>query len=201
MPTLLSSQQLHSGRAFSFCQDRIQLDNGVVGNFDYVKHPGGVAIVPITADGQVLLVRQYRPVIADWLLEIPAGTRDAGEAPLVTADRELQEEVGMRAGYLHKLAQYFLAPGYSSELLHLFVATELTPSQLPQDEDEQILVTTVPIAQAVQWAVDGTLQDAKSIVGVLLAAQWWQRSQGEYRLAPPESASDYNNQHPSLGFA
>ncbi|HUN23454.1 MAG TPA: NUDIX hydrolase [Anaerolineales bacterium] len=178
MPTLISSQQLHIGRAFSFCQDRIQLDNGVVGNFDYVKHPGGVAIVPIDADGQVLFVRQYRPVIDEWLLEIPAGTRDADEAPLMTADRELQEEVGMRAGYLHKLAQYFLAPGYSSELLHLFVATELTPSQLPQDEDEQILVTAVPITQALQWAMDGTLQDAKSIVGVLLAAQWWQRSQG-----------------------
>jgi ADP-ribose pyrophosphatase len=167
---VLESQSAFKGRAFNIRVDQVQLDKGVTAQWEVLEHPGGVALVPLDEAGNVLMVRQYRHCVGTALLELPAGTLKMGEDPAVTADRELQEEVGMTAANLELLGEFYLAPGYSTELMRVYVATGLTPATLPQDEDEVIEVERVPFAEAVRMAIGGQLRDAKSIAGLLLAA-------------------------------
>lgn len=137
----------------------------------YVKHPGSVVIVPLLIrDGQtwVLFVRQTRIATGERLLELPAGTREPDEAPEMTAARELPEEVGYAAGNLERLGGFYLAPGYSSEFMHVFVATDLRPETAPGDEDEDIEVAMLPLAQAIAQAAAGEFNDAKTIIALLV---------------------------------
>lgn len=138
-------------------------------------HPGAVSVVPVlnTSDGPVaVLVRQFRAAIDADLLEIPAGKRDVeGEAPELTARRELAEEVGLQAGRLVPLAQYYNSPGFTDELSHSFLALDLTP--VPDErqglEEEHMTIERVPLADVAPMIADGRLVDAKSIIGLLLA--------------------------------
>src|SRR5204863_7200657 len=115
-------------------------------------------------------VRQYRHPAREYMLELPAGTLEPGEDPAPAANRELQEEIGMRAADLTEIATFYLAPGYSTELMHVFLATGLSPSSPEQDEDEVITVEKIPASQAAALARRGELRDAKSLVAILLAA-------------------------------
>ncbi len=171
MIEVVSSQQVFAGRAFKVRVDRVSMDGGPLLQWEVVEHTGGVAIVPLDEAGNVLLVRQYRHAVATELLELPAGTVNKGEDPAATAHRELQEEIGMAADHLKLIGEFFLAPGYSSELMRVYIATGLTPASLPADEDEAIQVESVPLADAVQLALNGEIRDAKSVAGLLLAAQ------------------------------
>ena len=140
-------------------------------------HPGAVAVVALDADDQVLLVRQYRSPAERVLLEIPAGTLDvdpatgAIEDPELASRRELEEETGYRAGRWQKLAAFWTAPGFASELMHLYLATDLTPAhpygRLGPDEDEHLRLERRPFADAVEAALAGEISDAKSLVGLL----------------------------------
>jgi len=128
--------------------------------------------VPLLANGDVVLVRQYRVAAGRVMLEIPAGTLNPGEDPLEAAARELQEEAGQKPGKLVRLGGEFTAPGYTSEFIHLFLAPGLEESRLEEDADEFLENVTMPLPDAVQMVLAGTIQDGKTIAGLLLAAQY-----------------------------
>lgn len=167
----LRREVVFDGKLLKVRADRVRLPNGSESVREVVAHPGAVAMVPLTDEGKVIFVRQWRYPAGKALLEIPAGTLEPDEEPLACAGRELAEEIGRRPERLEPLGSFFLAPGYSSERIHLFLATGLQPAAAEADADETIEVEEIPLAEAVAMAADGRLEDAKSIAGVLLAAQ------------------------------
>ena len=153
--------------------DTLQLPNGRTLEKAAVEHPGAVVLVPVrpSANGpEVLMLRQYRHALDQVILELPAGTRGWDEDWLACAQRELREETGHRAEKFTPLGQIWPAPGISDELMQLYLAEELTPAPLPGDEDEMIELVPLPLAELVEMAWNGRLQDAKSIIGILRTA-------------------------------
>ena len=126
-------------------------------------------MVPRDGEGNVWFVQQYRHAAGRVLLELPAGTLNAGEAPEVCAAREVREEIGMAAGTLQYLGGFFNAPGYSTEFLHIFLATDLKPDPSPHDDDEFLNTVKIPLGEAIAMAGDGRIIDAKSIAALLMA--------------------------------
>lgn len=163
------------GRVFDVRQDRIELPDGRQVQMDIVVHAAAVTILPIDAEGQIWFIRQYRHAINDNLLELPAGVSETGEDPLESAQRELREEIGMAAGRMERLGGFHLAPGYSTEYMHLYLGTDLTSAPLPGDETEVIQVEKVPARQAMLLAETGKLQDSKSLVAMFWARPRLQR--------------------------
>lgn len=166
-----SARRIYEGKVISLRVDTIVLPGGKMGERETVEHRGAVALVPITPDGQVVLVRQWRTPTQSALLEIPAGTREEGEDPDLCAHRELGEEVNFAAGRMTKLCEMYMAPGYSTELIHLYLAQELTPMQGTPDDDEFLDIVTLPLAGAIDKIGTGEIRDAKSISGLLMAAR------------------------------
>lgn len=166
-PRLLSSETVYSGRLFNVELDRIEMDGGVLAHRETLRHPGAVAMVPVTGEGDLLMVTQYRHAAGRRLLELPAGTLEKGEEPISAVSRELQEEVGMRPGQIEPLGGFFVAPGYTTEYIHLFVCTELVESRLDGDDDEDIEVEIRTSAQALAGIESGEICDAKSVIGIL----------------------------------
>lgn len=166
---ILKSKTLHKGRIFDFVLERIRYPDGREAEFEIIRHSGAIAVIPINDQGEIIFVRQYRPAIGKHLLEIPAGGLEAGEAAQDSAMRELQEEIGMIPGKLEKLLDVYIAPGYSNEIITLFLATELTPSSLPQDDDEEIEIISMPLAEAFAQIESGDIKDAKSILALTYA--------------------------------
>lgn len=166
--TTIASETIYAGKVVSLRVDEVVLPGDGRSRREIVGHRGAVAAVAL--DGEdVLLVRQWRHPVGDVLLEIPAGTREVGEAPEETMRRELEEEIGLRAARLDHLADLFVAPGYSTELIHLYLATELTPAPRNADADENIVVVRLPLAEAVRRCYAGELRDAKTVAALLLA--------------------------------
>ena len=168
-PTL-ADEVVYDGKLVKLHRLTVKLPNGAHAQREIVRHPGAVAMVPLLGD-DVLLVRQFRAAAGKILLEIPAGTLEVGEAPEAAAVRELQEEVGYRPGKLERLGGEFTAPGYTSEYIHLYLATELTPSRLRQDSDEFIEVVRMPLAEALALVERGAIEDGKTLGGLLLTAR------------------------------
>jgi len=166
---VISRQIVYQGHAFSVRRDQVRLPNEIIARLDIIEHPGAVTILPLDADGQILFVRQYRHAAGKELLEMPAGTLDEGEPPEACALREIREETGYAAGKMVKLGEFYLAPGYSTEYMSVFLATDLRLSPLPRDEDELITLERVPVERAYQLALNGELQDGKSLAALLLA--------------------------------
>jgi ADP-ribose pyrophosphatase len=177
--TTVESRVIHRGRTLTFRVDTIERTDGSRHQREIVGHPGAVAVVALDADDRVLLVRQFRTAVGRTLLEIPAGTLDvdssgAIEDPDLAAARELEEETGQRAGSWRKLGAFWTAPGFATELMHLYLATDLRPAdadRLDPDEDEALVAVRVPLDEAVAAAEDGRIADAKSIVGLLRLAR------------------------------
>lgn len=168
---ILSSERLYDGRVIKLDRLDVRLMNGQTAMRELVQHPGAVAIVPLDAGDHVLLVRQYRIAARRVLLEVPAGTLKLNEDPLDCAARELQEETGYRADRFESLGGIFVAPGYTTEFIHLFLASGLVESRLPGDEDEFIEVERVPLARALDLIDRGEIVDGKSIVSLLKVAR------------------------------
>lgn len=168
----IRSDTVFKGRAFNVRQDDIQLPDFSVTRLDIVDHPNSIGIVPVDDQGSVWFVNQYRHPTGGNSLELPAGVMDVGETPEQTAAREIREEIGMAAGKLQKIGQFYLAPGYSTELMHIFLATELYPSPLPPDEDEYIQIEKIAIAQALQMAETGQIEDAHTVAALHLARHY-----------------------------
>lgn len=161
------------GRLLTVRTDRVRLPDGSETNREIVEHRGAVAIVALDSDGNVLLVRQFRKPAERALLEIPAGTLEAGEEPLECARRELIEETGHRAATMERICGFYTAPGYCTEFLHVFVAHDLTPASAEADADERIEVVRLPLPRCLRLVRSGEIRDAKSIVGLLAVQAGW----------------------------
>jgi ADP-ribose pyrophosphatase len=179
----VDSRVLHHGRYLTFRIDHVRRSDGSIATRDVCGHPGAVAILAIDEDENVLLVRQWRHPAGRVLLEIPAGTLDVDtggvvEDPAVAAPRELEEETGMRAGSWELLTSFWTAPGFATELMHLYLARDLRVADGDRrgpDEDERLHVSAVPWRVAVAMAEEGAIQDAKSIVGLFWLARIMER--------------------------
>jgi ADP-ribose pyrophosphatase len=167
-PTI-STEIIFEGRIIRVRVDTVQLVNGRTSTREIAEHSPSVCVVPVDADGNVLLVRQYRKPAEAFLLEVPAGGIETGEDPDVATLRELQEEIGYTAGNLLRLTGFWLAPGWCTEYMYAYLATNLTPARLESDDDEFIDVVRVPLAQSPDLIANGTIQDAKSVASLLLA--------------------------------
>lgn len=171
MEQCISTKRIYEGTVLNLRVDQVKLANGNPGMREVVEHRGAAAIVPILDGGEVILVRQYRYAIGSDLLEIPAGTLKANEDPEACAVRELEEETGYHCRKIAKVAECVVAPGYSNEKIHIYLAKGLTRTQTNLDEDENITLERFPFQEALRKVATGEIRDAKSIVGLHAAAR------------------------------
>lgn len=167
----IDTKTQYQGKVFSIRQDRVRLPDGREARLDIVVHTGAVTLIPVDEQGRVWFVRQYRHAAGEVLLELPAGTLEPDEEPQACASREVREETGMSAEKLELLGDFFLAPGYSTEHMYVYLATGLKADPLEQDEDEFLSVEKIPLEQAFQMAETGELKDGKSIAALMLAGR------------------------------
>jgi ADP-ribose pyrophosphatase len=180
-PQILDSKEIFSGRVFTISVDTIQ-EGDKTYQREVVHHPGSAVIIPVFEDGTIALVRQYRHPAVRFLLEAPAGTLRRGEIPEDGAARELEEELGVVARRMEKLSEFFVSPGFCEEKMWVYLATELTETQQQLEDDEILDVVRIPFSQALGMITTGEIEDAKTIVGVMLAAP---------RIGPSMLEADY----------
>src|SRR3990172_3714907 len=164
---LVNSQRIYGGRVINLRVDTVRMPDGREARREVVEHRGAVAIVAVDDDGDVILVEQYRRPADAVMMEIPAGTLDDAEDPLGCAKRELREETGYTAREMQPIVRFYSAPGFCTEVLHVFVARGLQTGEQATEDDESINVHKVPMAHALEMVRDGRIRDAKSIVGIL----------------------------------
>lgn len=169
---ILDKQNIFQGRALKLWVERVKYPDGREVSFEIIRHPGAVTILPVDENDMVWFVRQYRPTVHEMFLELPAGTLEKGEAPEVTAAREIREEIGMAAGELTHLGGFYASPGYSTEYLHAFLARNLKPSPLAQDDGEIIEIEKYPLSDIFHMVEDGTIQDSKTIATIAMARKY-----------------------------
>ena len=169
MPEKVDSKTVYEGRVFDIHVDTIR-EGDAEYKREIVAHHGSAVIVPVFDDGTVALVRQYRHPAGKYLLEVPAGTLNVGEAPEAGALREVEEEIGFRAGKIEKLSEFYVSPGFLTEKMFLYLATDFTETSQNLDDDEFVEIVRLPLKKAVEMASGGEIEDAKTIVGILLAA-------------------------------
>ncbi len=166
---VVNSEPIYQGKVFRVRRDTVEMPNGHEARLDILEHDGSVVMIPVDAEGDMVFVRQYRHPTRLDLLELPAGTRRGDEPPETCAAREMREETGLAAGHLEQLGAFYLAPGYSTEFMYVFLATDLTPNPLPPDSDEFLRVEKFPVRRAMEMAEKGEIHDAKSLAALLLA--------------------------------
>jgi ADP-ribose pyrophosphatase len=164
--TIAKSTTHFHGRIITVTTDEVMLPNGHLALLEIVHHPGGAAVVAIDKDQRVCLLRQYRHAIRGWIWELPAGKLEPGEPPLTTAQRELVEEAGTNATRWESLGQCVPSPGILNEVVHLFLATELAAVGAAHESAEVIEIHWVPLKEAQEWTLNGTINDAKTVVGI-----------------------------------
>jgi 8-oxo-dGTP pyrophosphatase MutT (NUDIX family) len=167
---------VYTGRVFSLIRENVTLDNGVTTDVEFVEHPGATAVIPMLDETRIVLLKQYRHSLKEYIWEIPAGTLDSQEAELDCAKRELIEETGYSAVRWHKLGEITPVPGYSDERLHIYIAMNLLPAERHLDQDEIINVYEVEFSDALDMIRRGEIQDAKSIAGLFLAFDWLKKT-------------------------
>ncbi len=173
MEETLESQKIYQGRIISLQKDRVKLPDGKQAWREVVKHGGGAGIVAVTSQKEIWLVKQYRYPTGQDLWEIPAGKVDPGENPLQTAQRELREETGCQAAEWQLLSEFYSSPGFCSEKLSIYLAWDLEMHEACPDEGEFLQVKKFPLSEVLLMLRDGRIKDAKSIAGILLAAQFY----------------------------
>ena len=170
VPPVTREETIYQARVFRLCRERMILPNGIQADFDVIHHPGSSAIVPLLPDNHVVMVKQYRPSVEDFIWEVPAGTLNPGEDPLECARRELIEEAGYRAKHWEKLIEILPAPGYTDERIHLYAARDLHPAPQNLDKDEVLEVTRLALGETLTMIKDGRIQDALTIIGLFLVS-------------------------------
>ncbi len=189
---VLSSRPIHDGRVVSLRLEEVELPGGRRSTLELIRHPGAAAILPLDADGDALLVRQYRHAAGgEWLLEVPAGKLDPGEDPETCARRECEEETGLRPGELVPLGSIWTTPGFTDERIWLFLARDLSPGRQDLQADEALSVERRPFPDVVRQALDGGIDDGKSVATILRAARYFGM------LEPPPGASSASSSAPS----
>jgi len=166
---LLHEEMIYQGQVFNLVTTRRRLPNGKEHTYDLVKHSGAVVIIPIDSDGNILFVQQFRVGAEKVLLELPAGLLEKGESPETAAAREIREEIGMAAGQIKKLGEFYMVPGYSTEKMHAYLATGLFESSLDCDEDEFLEKTAISIDRVYEMVSSGQIEDGKTLAVLLLA--------------------------------
>ena len=180
-PEVLDHREIFHGRVFDVSVYTVR-EGDKTYTREVVHHPGSAVIVPIFDDGTVGLVRQYRHPVVRYLLEVPAGTLGPSERPEEGAARELEEELGVRAGRLEKLTEFFVTPGFCEEKMWVYLATDLTESAQKLEDDELVEIVRVSWARAFEMIADGEIEDGKTIIGLMLAAP---------RLGLPVTGAEY----------
>jgi ADP-ribose pyrophosphatase len=163
---LLSSEQVYAGKFLNLNVDTVLLPNGRTTKLEIFRHPGASAVVPLKEDGRVVLIRQLRHAAGGFIYEIPAGKLDLREDPKNCAARELEEEVGYRAGSLELLTSIWMAPAFTDEIIHIFLGTNLEVGKQNLDQDEVLEIVEWPLEEAMARIQDGTIRDAKTIIGL-----------------------------------
>ncbi len=180
-PEVLDSREVFHGRVFDVSVYTVR-EGDKTYTREVVHHPGSAVIVPVFDDGTVAFVRQYRHPVVRYLLEVPAGTLDGMESPEEGAARELEEELGVVAGRLEKLTEFFVSPGFCEEKMWVYLATDLQETAQRLEDDETVEIVRVSWARAFEMVADGEIEDAKTIIGLMLAAP---------RLGLPITNADY----------
>ncbi|MEP7338586.1 MAG: NUDIX hydrolase [Acidobacteriota bacterium] len=170
-PELIESQSIFKGLVFNVERDRLREENGCEIIREVVRHPGGAGCLPLFDDGRVAMVKQYRHPARRELLEIPAGKIEANETPMECAAREVEQEIGFRAGRIEPLAEFYSTPGFCEERLYVYLATELEQTGQNLDHDEFVEIVYLPFGEAVAMAERGDIEDSKTIIALLLAAR------------------------------
>jgi ADP-ribose pyrophosphatase len=166
---VLSRRPIHGARKYRCVEERVRFEDGRELSREIVRHTGASVVLPELPDGRLVLEEVFRLAAGGWMVEAPAGTIDPGETPEACAARELEEETGWKAGRLRFLASWYPSPGIFDETMHLFHATELSPSKVALDEDEHVEVLTVTRAEAADLVRSGRIQDGKTLLALFLA--------------------------------
>lgn len=169
---LQERREIYHGKRISLCQDVLQMPDGSMNKHEIVVHPGAAVIIPVTQDGKIVLVKQWRRAVREILIELPAGTLESGEMPLICAQRELQEETGYVGEEWISLGKIFSSPGFNTEVLHLFLAIGL--KQKPTLPDPEEAIDLVMMTKDEMWdkIFSGKIPDAKTIAGLAMYEQW-----------------------------
>ncbi len=167
-PEIISNETIYNGKVFDISVAEIR-ENGAIYKREIINHHGSAVIIPVFADNTVALVKQYRHAAQEYLLEIPAGTLSKDEAPEIGAARELEEEIGVTAKNIEKLSEFYVSPGFLTEKMNLFIATELTETVQNLDEDEFLSIERISFTEAFEKIRNNEIQDAKTIIGLILA--------------------------------
>src|SRR6476660_10572427 len=165
------TKNIYTGIVVNLNVDTVTLPNGLTVDLEVVRHPGAAAVVPMKDDVTVILIRQFRHAAGGFIYEIPAGKLHPGEDPTVCAARELEEEIGYRAGRLDLLSSIYTAPGFTDEVIHIYKATGLTAGRQHLDRDEVLEVLEISLEEAIKMIEAGTIRDAKTIVGLQLVSR------------------------------
>ncbi len=168
-PESLGSELIYKGKVFDIRIDEIR-DGDVQYKREIVVHKGSAVVIPVFDDGTAALVRQYRHAAGKHLLEICAGTLNSGEDPEIGARRELEEEIGVTAGTMEKLSEFWVSPGFLTEKMHLYLATDLTETEQNLEADEILTVERHPVNDLLKMVENGEIEDAKTIIGITMAA-------------------------------
>ncbi len=190
----MSTRQIYTGKVVTLNIDTVTLPNGVTVDLETIRHPGASAVVPMKEDGRVVLIRQFRHAAGGFIYEIPAGKLNPGEDPLSCAARELEEEIGYRAATFSLLSSIFTAPGFADEVIHVYQATGLTQGRQQLDRDEVLDVIEMPLADAIRKIEDGTIRDAKTIVGLQAVYIRESMRQGNRPRGLPREAGNLSSQ-------
>lgn len=166
----ISSEMIYEGAILNLRKDKVYVKDDNISYREIVEHNGGVAIAALTDDGQMLMVRQYRKAAEQVVMEVPAGKRETDEDPMFTAMRELKEETGYSAKKFRHLTSFFSSIGYSTEVIHIYLATGLTPGETDFDENEAIDIESHSVKELKQMVLDGEIIDGKTITAILLVA-------------------------------
>ncbi|MET0752009.1 MAG: NUDIX hydrolase [Pyrinomonadaceae bacterium] len=169
-PEVISTKEIYKGKVFDVFEAEIR-DGDVEYKREIVLHKGSAVIVPVFADKTVALVRQYRHAAGEYLLEIPAGTLNKDESPETGALRELEEEIGVTAEKIEKLTEFYVSPGFLTEKMHVYMASDLTETQQKLEEDEILSIEKISFPEAFEKIKNGEIQDAKTIVGLIMAGE------------------------------
>ncbi len=159
-------KNIYSGKVVSLNIDTVTLPNGLTVDLEVVRHPGAAAVVPMKDERTVVLIRQFRHAAGGFIYEIPAGKLHPGEDPLLCAARELEEEIGYRAGTLERITSIFTAPGFTDEVIHIYKATALTKTAQHLDRDEVLEIVELSLTDAMEMIEAGTIRDAKTMIGL-----------------------------------